>query len=83
MSNPVRPFHRPSNDNPEVKRLLEQIEPSVAAAVKAEEGEPYVKPSRLSVYLSPEEHWKMRERALAARMSLNDYVRSLCFPSDG
>jgi hypothetical protein len=36
-----------------------------------------VKFSRLSVYLTPDEHWFVRDRANARRMSLNDYVRSV------
>jgi len=36
-----------------------------------------VKHSRLSVYLTPEEHWLIRDRANARRVSINDYVRSL------
>ncbi|MFI5296752.1 MAG: plasmid mobilization protein [Polyangiales bacterium] len=33
--------------------------------------------SRLSVYLAPEEHWHIRDKANAHRMSINDYVRSI------
>lgn len=42
-----------------------------------------VKPSRLAIYLTPEEHWALRDAAHAARVTLQDYCRAKLLDDGG
>jgi hypothetical protein len=92
MAANVRLFERASRnpENPDFSapnsaaELLHQVAPETKPdathaepAASPTAAQLVVKHSRLSVYLTPEEHWLIRDRANARRVSINDYVRSL------
>lgn len=77
---------RPKKAPPKVRKEAAPL--PVALAVKnrrpvTSEDAVRVGQSRLAIYLTPEEHWKIRDAAHAQRVTIQDYCRSVLLAAVG